>query len=339
MADNLKAHRLRLLDQRPEFHLAAQLFFDREKIRIASVVPLLIPPHKADFRTVNPLPSELVQNIADAVKGHRDLHGRLGVSSLVLHGRGHGFPSLPDTHFQTACGISQFGACFQPFFERHAGFTRQLIVAVFAGHARIVRLRAFQKMIRHRKIVIRRQAPIFETRQNGVAPVFRGGHQREVIRRAGHDRHKSRTGILHAEDRHRHGAARRSLAVLLAEGAVFTVRHDEVALLSRLRRRKIRQDGHGVETRRQLRLRNMHAHDIRRVRFNRQGFLFDPLVGEGVHDLHLRRHDATRARGNGDADCMLLHRFSLLNRFNKKSWGATFTPPRHGTDKINRSAD
>jgi len=231
---------------------AVELFFYGKDLREPPVVAHPVPSNEANLRALNPLPFELVQDLADTVKGDRHFHRGSGRIGLIGDGGRHRFPAVADADRETTHGICQLGARFDALLQRYAGLAGKLMIAVDLGHAGIVGLVSAQQMIGDRDVFRGRVGPKLEAREDRIHAFFRLGDKGETVRHAGHDRHERSAWIFHAEHRHGHEILCGALAVLLAESAQLAIGHHMVSLFTHSRDGEVRQHGQMIKPVRQL---------------------------------------------------------------------------------------
>ena len=199
----LIAHRLRFLNERFEFFLAAKARVNGEYLRVSAVVPADIPADQTEFRLVDSLTLELVEDVGDAVEVDYDFHFRLGFRRLLRNRRGNRLPAQTEPNFNRLDGVLQFRIVFDSFRQRATFPPVKLILTIPPGD---VRIRGFtpERVDVNNNVLVRLDAVERKAQAERVFPVFEL-NLRAVIVRHPLDDNQTAAGFRRFESQHRHG--------------------------------------------------------------------------------------------------------------------------------------
>ena len=238
----LIAHRLRFLNERFEFFLAAKARVNGEYLRVSAVVPADIPADQTEFRLVDSLTLELVEDVGDAVEVDYDFHFRLGFRRLLRNRRGNRLPAQTEPNFNRLDGVLQFRIVFDSFRQRATFPPVKLILTIPPGD---VRIRGFtpERVDVNNNVLVRLDAVERKAQAERVFPVFEL-NLRAVIVRHPLDDNQTAAGFRRFESQHRHGNdARRIQTIrLIAKRDKLSLRQDEKAVVADRRFGKRRAD-------------------------------------------------------------------------------------------------
>ena len=243
VAHDLVARRLRVAHAVLQLRLAAEGRLHGEDLREASVVPAHVPADEAELRAVHALPPALVHDLLHAVERDDGPDGRLVARHLVRHRARHRLPRLADAHLGVARRVGEERLVPDARRDRAARAAPQLVGAVAAGDARIVRVVARQERVLHGDVLVDVVHEPIKEGVDAVCALPRLGDEREGVGHPRHDRAERRARRLEAVHRHRHVPALAHAPVRLVEAAERVVREHPVARLARLRRREVGLQG------------------------------------------------------------------------------------------------
>lgn len=167
VAGNLVAVGKRVFDKLAELRFASELRLYGEHLRIAAVVPALVPAHEADFSLVYALTLQLAHDVAYPVECDNNLHFGLVFEGLVDYLRRRGLPALTHPDFGRINAVFERGPFLDFFGQRPYRARFKLVFAVGARHARIVCVAAFKLDVVNENVGVGFE--VLEVEENGLA--------------------------------------------------------------------------------------------------------------------------------------------------------------------------
>ena len=228
--DDLVAEPLRVRDRLPQLRLAAEARLHGEDLRPAAVVPAHVPADEAELRAADTLALERIDDFLEALERDDGLHRRLVLHGLVGDGARHRLPRMPHAHLRPPRRVVEDRLRLRALPERLHRPALQLVGAVGARHARVVRLRPRERDEGHRQVLVYVLHVEVVRHRELVDALLQLRREGVVVGHARHDRDERPLGQHRAEERHvRAPAPPRAVPLPRLEGAQFAVRIDPVA--------------------------------------------------------------------------------------------------------------